>query len=208
MAQALDLGNFSPRRPVEEKNLGRVLQIRNQGSGRWASDAGRISTSNAQTILISGGRFARPRGQCAKQHDGLESPPDGNDRNEIEIVAKTHCREMGDGGVLSDSGYRSSSSAGKISADRARFRSVAARSLLATGVCEIAGSLALLSRRLRRLAGVMLALYAVCNPGGAAVGVRRGRRLGAAVPLPRNAGAGRGVPANEQHGAFLENGAR
>jgi hypothetical protein len=54
--------------------------------------------------------------------------------------------------------------------------------VLATGVCEIAGSLALLSRRLRRLAGVMLALYAVCNPGGAAVGVRRGRRLGAEHP--------------------------
>jgi uncharacterized membrane protein len=34
--------------------------------------------------------------------------------------------------------------------------------VLATGVCEIAGSLALLTRRLRRLAGVMLALYAVC----------------------------------------------
>jgi uncharacterized membrane protein len=34
--------------------------------------------------------------------------------------------------------------------------------VLATGVCEIAGSIALLTRRLRRLAGVMLALYAVC----------------------------------------------
>jgi uncharacterized membrane protein len=34
--------------------------------------------------------------------------------------------------------------------------------VLATGVCEIAGSLAFLTRRLRRLAGVMLALYAVC----------------------------------------------
>jgi uncharacterized membrane protein len=34
--------------------------------------------------------------------------------------------------------------------------------VLATGVCEIAGSLALLTRRLRRLAGVMLAFYAVC----------------------------------------------
>jgi uncharacterized membrane protein len=34
--------------------------------------------------------------------------------------------------------------------------------VLATGVCEIAGSLALLTRRLRGLAGVMLALYAVC----------------------------------------------
>jgi uncharacterized membrane protein len=34
--------------------------------------------------------------------------------------------------------------------------------VLATGVCEIAGSLALLTARLRRLAGVMLALYAVC----------------------------------------------
>ena len=34
--------------------------------------------------------------------------------------------------------------------------------VLATGVCEIAGSIALLSTRLRRLAGLMLALYAVC----------------------------------------------
>jgi uncharacterized membrane protein len=34
--------------------------------------------------------------------------------------------------------------------------------VLATGVLEIAGSLALLTTRLRRLAGVMLALYAVC----------------------------------------------
>jgi uncharacterized membrane protein len=34
--------------------------------------------------------------------------------------------------------------------------------VLATGVCEIAGSIALMTRRLRRLAGVMLALYAVC----------------------------------------------
>lgn len=34
--------------------------------------------------------------------------------------------------------------------------------ILATGACEIAGALALLTRRLRRLAGTMLALYAVC----------------------------------------------
>jgi uncharacterized membrane protein len=34
--------------------------------------------------------------------------------------------------------------------------------VLATGVLEIAGSLALLTTRLSRLAGVMLALYAVC----------------------------------------------
>jgi uncharacterized membrane protein len=34
--------------------------------------------------------------------------------------------------------------------------------VLATGICEIAGSIALLSTRLRRLAGLMLALYAVC----------------------------------------------
>jgi uncharacterized membrane protein len=34
--------------------------------------------------------------------------------------------------------------------------------VLATGVGEIAGSLALLTTRWRRLAGVMLALYAVC----------------------------------------------
>jgi uncharacterized membrane protein len=34
--------------------------------------------------------------------------------------------------------------------------------VLATGVCEIAGSVALMTRPLRRLAGVMLALYAVC----------------------------------------------
>ena len=34
--------------------------------------------------------------------------------------------------------------------------------VLATGVCEIAGALALLMPQLRRLAGIMLALYAVC----------------------------------------------
>jgi uncharacterized membrane protein len=34
--------------------------------------------------------------------------------------------------------------------------------VLLTGLCEIAGSIALLTVRWRRLAGVMLALYAVC----------------------------------------------
>ena len=34
--------------------------------------------------------------------------------------------------------------------------------VVATGLCEIAGSVALLTGRLRRLAGVMLAIYAVC----------------------------------------------
>jgi uncharacterized membrane protein len=34
--------------------------------------------------------------------------------------------------------------------------------ILATGACEIAGALALLSKRLRTAAGYMLALYAVC----------------------------------------------
>ena len=34
--------------------------------------------------------------------------------------------------------------------------------VLATGLCEIAGALALVSFPLRRVAGVMLALYAVC----------------------------------------------
>jgi uncharacterized membrane protein len=34
--------------------------------------------------------------------------------------------------------------------------------VLVTGLCEIAGSVALLTKRLRRLAGVMLAVYAVC----------------------------------------------
>jgi uncharacterized membrane protein len=34
--------------------------------------------------------------------------------------------------------------------------------ILATGVCEIAGAVALLTGRLRWLAGVMLALYALC----------------------------------------------
>lgn len=33
---------------------------------------------------------------------------------------------------------------------------------LITGVCEIAGALALLTMRLRRIAGIMLAAYAVC----------------------------------------------
>jgi uncharacterized membrane protein len=34
--------------------------------------------------------------------------------------------------------------------------------VLVTGICEIAGSIALMSPQLRRLAGIMLALYAVC----------------------------------------------
>jgi uncharacterized membrane protein len=34
--------------------------------------------------------------------------------------------------------------------------------ILATGLLEIAGALALLTRRWRRIAGIMLALYAVC----------------------------------------------
>jgi uncharacterized membrane protein len=34
--------------------------------------------------------------------------------------------------------------------------------VLVTGLCEIAGSVALLTRPLRQLAGVMLAIYAVC----------------------------------------------
>jgi uncharacterized membrane protein len=34
--------------------------------------------------------------------------------------------------------------------------------ILITGVCELAGSIALMTRRWRRLAGFMLALYAIC----------------------------------------------
>ena len=34
--------------------------------------------------------------------------------------------------------------------------------VLITGVCEVAGSIGLITRRLRPLAGIMLALYAVC----------------------------------------------
>lgn len=34
--------------------------------------------------------------------------------------------------------------------------------ILLTGICEIAGSIALLTRKLRKLAGIMLAAYAVC----------------------------------------------
>lgn len=34
--------------------------------------------------------------------------------------------------------------------------------ILWTGICEIVGAVGLLSRRYRRLAGIMLALYAVC----------------------------------------------
>lgn len=34
--------------------------------------------------------------------------------------------------------------------------------ILTTGICEIAGAAALLTARLRRLAGIMLAAYAVC----------------------------------------------
>ena len=39
---------------------------------------------------------------------------------------------------------------------------IAGTVVLATGLCELAGAIALLIPRLRRLAGVMLALYAVC----------------------------------------------
>jgi uncharacterized membrane protein len=34
--------------------------------------------------------------------------------------------------------------------------------VLVTGLCELAGAVALMTRRLRKLAGIMLALYAVC----------------------------------------------
>jgi uncharacterized membrane protein len=34
--------------------------------------------------------------------------------------------------------------------------------VLVTGLCEIAGSIALMTTRMRRLAGIMLALYALC----------------------------------------------
>lgn len=34
--------------------------------------------------------------------------------------------------------------------------------VIATGLCEIAGAIGLMSPRLRRLAGIMLAIYAVC----------------------------------------------
>jgi uncharacterized membrane protein len=34
--------------------------------------------------------------------------------------------------------------------------------ILFTGLCEIVGSVALLTQRLRRVAGIMLALYAIC----------------------------------------------
>lgn len=37
-----------------------------------------------------------------------------------------------------------------------------AQTVFVTGLCELAGSIALLTPRLRRLAGVMLAAYAVC----------------------------------------------
>ena len=36
------------------------------------------------------------------------------------------------------------------------------QTVIATGVCELLGAAALISVRLRRLAGIMLALYAVC----------------------------------------------
>ncbi len=34
--------------------------------------------------------------------------------------------------------------------------------ILVTGVCEVAGAYGLMTRKFRRIAGVMLALYAVC----------------------------------------------
>jgi len=36
------------------------------------------------------------------------------------------------------------------------------QTIFVTGLCEIAGAVALMTRRLRRLAGIMLAAYAVC----------------------------------------------
>ncbi len=68
------------------------------------------------------------------------------------------------------------------------------QTVLATGACEVAGAIALIVPRLRWLAGVMLALYAVCVfpanikhavdelAGGVAVG---GVRLGWGYHLPR-----------------------
>lgn len=65
-----------------------------------------------------------------------------------------------------------------------------ARTVIATGICELLGALALTIGRLRRQAGIMLALYAVCvYPAnikhaldGVAIG---GTRLGWGYHAPR-----------------------
>lgn len=61
--------------------------------------------------------------------------------------------------------------------------------IAATGACEIAGALALLSVRLRRLAGAMLALYALCvfpaNLQHAVQDLSTGTGLGWAYHAPR-----------------------
>jgi hypothetical protein len=49
--------------------------------------------------------------------------------------------------------------------------------VLATGVCEIVGGLALLTRRLRWVAGVMLALYAVLSRDPHGLRARVGQSL-------------------------------
>jgi uncharacterized membrane protein YphA (DoxX/SURF4 family) len=69
---------------------------------------------------------------------------------------------MDDGGVLFFRRGRSSCGSRPLPADRAGFRSDPYAVVVATGLCEIVGSIALLTGRLRRLAGVMLAIYAVC----------------------------------------------
>jgi uncharacterized membrane protein len=62
--------------------------------------------------------------------------------------------------------------------------------ILFTGLCEIVGSVALLTQRLRRVAGIMLALYAICvfpaNIRHAVVGIAiGGKALGWGYHGPR-----------------------
>jgi len=55
--------------------------------------------------------------------------------------------------------------------------------ILITGVCEIIGALALLTTRWRRIAGIMLALYAICVfPAN----IKHALDAGLAWPLPRS----------------------
>jgi uncharacterized membrane protein len=53
--------------------------------------------------------------------------------------------------------------------------------ILGTGLCEIAGALALLTARWRRAAGIMLALYAVCV---LPANIKHALDAGVAWPLP------------------------
>ena len=73
-----------------------------------------------------------------------------------------HRNAMGDGGVLFRRGVFHLAAPERFLPIVPDFVPMPHAVVLVTGLCEIAGSVALLTNRLRRLAGITLAIYAVC----------------------------------------------